>query len=927
MKKLIASLLILALGLGLIWSSKAIKQNPEKITTGIAALKGNCTPYTRRCRLIAPIVTEAQTVSYGLKRENFSKDELPIIRVYMSDGAIAKLQDKRRSVFDKQQPIHISNKEDWVKGEAIVEFENRKEKSKTRMRLKGDWPDHLAFPRKLSLRIKTRSGGYLFGMKALSVQHPSTRSFGMGPMVLAHMDRHDILSPRQRFVDMYVNDIPVGVMSMEEHFGKEMIEAHDRRDGPLLAISEDPMWAQWDVNYNRSPIEQARGINFFGYRDGTIKDYNESKFDYGSIATQNRLRGETLLRDFLEGREPARNVFDFDRLAKFFVLTNIWNGCHGLIWHNRRFYFNPISGLLEPVSFDNNAIPYRYKMCIDVDIQASFQDPLFVDAVRSALDEVKMELESEEFEEFMAAKQSKIQKAFSLEHFSTLAGKVSPSTVVKPATLLVNWNALAKDIEGNLTVDSEITTSKPVGFYGYSKNSYLFADQGPIDLEFLKVQDDIVDPFSARYFYEGEKGTLAFRNLTLDEITLQSVFAHTRSSGTNKLEFEEIVMNPQDRPKNAIELPLSISQEKFADIKSMTIEYLHKGKVLTRKVDIQYRKISAGFVQDPIAALSDMSPAIKISNPLNRIVFDRGVHNISQSISLPMGVSVVIEAGAEINFTDGALLKINGPLSISGKADQPVLINVRSNLTKGNMGAWGGILVSKAKTRSIVQHLKLTGTGKQNLNSRQGYFGMTGCLSFYESDVDIVNADFINAQCEDALNIVKADFKIDKMLIKGARADAFDSDFSTGLITDSDFVASGNDGVDVSGTLLNLDNIRMTKIGDKAISVGEKSTLLAENIDIDGAVLGIVSKDLSKATANNVRFSNLKGTALMGYIKKAEYGPSAINCQQCKFDGGFTRTGVQEGNTIILNGEPVTGTTLSRQQMLDAGLIVEGLSQ
>ena len=39
------------------------------------------------------------------------------------------------------------------------------------------------------------------------------------------------------------------------------------------------------------------------------------------------------------------------------MLVNTWNSCHGAGYHNRRFYFNPTTNLLEPIAFDNGPKP------------------------------------------------------------------------------------------------------------------------------------------------------------------------------------------------------------------------------------------------------------------------------------------------------------------------------------------------------------------------------------------------------------------------------------------------------------------------------------------------------------------------------------------------------------------------------------------
>jgi hypothetical protein len=45
-------------------------------------------------------------------------------------------------------------------------------------------------------------------------------------------------------------------------------------------------------------------------------------------------------------------VFDLAQTAQQYALIDLFGAYHSLIWHNRRYYFNPITQLLEPVVFD-----------------------------------------------------------------------------------------------------------------------------------------------------------------------------------------------------------------------------------------------------------------------------------------------------------------------------------------------------------------------------------------------------------------------------------------------------------------------------------------------------------------------------------------------------------------------------------------------
>ena len=70
-------------------------------------------------------------------------------------------------------------------------------------------------------------------------------------------------------------------------------------------------------------------------------------------------------------------------------------------------------------------------------------------------------------------------------------------------------------------------------------------------------------------------------------------------------------------------------------------------------------------------------------------------------------------------------------------------------------------------------------------------------------------------------------------------------DFSDGLIENTEFINSGNDAIDISGSNVQVNDVEIIKVGDKAISAGEKSLLKGENILIKDSEIAYASKDLS----------------------------------------------------------------------------------
>jgi hypothetical protein len=279
---------------------------------------------------------------------------------------------------------------------------------------------------------------------------------------------------------------------------------------------------------------------------------------------------------------------------------------------------------------------------------------------------------------------------------------------------------------------------------------------------------------------------------------------------------------------------------------------------------------------------------------------------------------VEILPGAVLEFKKGARLKVNGPIRALGSEDLPIKLVVDSDPNLGLLGSWGGLLISEASQESILRHTHVTGVAVDYFSARQDSYGLTGCITFYKSNVRIEHSKFIGLQCEDALNIVDSDFELDHVEFVGVSADAFDSDFSMGILTNASFRNVMNDGLDLSGSNVEVRAARFFNIGDKAISTGEKSALVASELVIDDSETGVVSKDKSVVNISSSSFRKVKN-ALMAYEKKAEWGPAEIHCNNCEFDDVASVAVEQYGSRITLNGNEISPSPFTRKQLQIAG--------
>ena len=181
---------------------------------------------------------------------------------------------------------------------------------------------------------------------------------------------------------------------------------------------------------------------------------------------------------------------------------------------------------------------------------------------------------------------------------------------------------------------------------------------------------------------------------------------------------------------------------------------------------------------------------------------------------------------------------------------------------------------------------------------------LTGAVTFYESEIELHNCTFLNAQTEDALNLVRSPFLLKNSLIQGASFDGLDVDFSKGEIRDCTWRNIGNDGIDFSGSIVKLYGCDVKNAGDKGISVGEESRIDIFSASVTGANIGMSAKDLSEVKVRKIWLNQCnQGIAL--YRKKPEYGPANVQIEDYVAKDVKRLHMVETGSELLLKGKSV----------------------
>ncbi len=154
--------------------------------------------------------------------------------------------------------------------------------------------------------------------------------------------------------------------------------------------------------------------------------------------------------------------------------------------------------------------------------------------------------------------------------------------------------------------------------------------------------------------------------------------------------------------------------------------------------------------------------------------------------------------------------------------------------------------------------------------------GLTGCVTFSNLILNNVSISADESSCEDTVNLINVSGYLNEISIKNAFSDGLDVDFSNLKINNVKVISAGNDCVDFSAGKYFLINAILENCGDKAVSIGEKSTAEISNIYAKRSDTGIASKDSSITVIEKNKFENLN-TCISVYNKKQE------------FDGGIVK--------------------------------------
>ncbi|MDG1843577.1 MAG: CotH kinase family protein [Nitrospinaceae bacterium] len=780
--------------------------------------------------------------------------DLPDVYIDIKFKFLRKLQEKRKESL--QRGVLITTKGDYVP--AKIRHEGRTVKVK--MRLKGDWARNSS-DKKMSFRVQVKNGDHFLGMRRFSLQNPKARIYDGDRLFFEAIKREGILAPRHSFVDLTVNGTKMGIMALEEHFSKELLESQRRRAGVILKFDESMVWL--------AESEASKGRGFEGvydnYKNATIKPFRLNRIKSSKKLTNELESATRLLRAFVDGALKPSQVFDPILMGRFIAVGDFWGAWHGLRWHNLRFYYNAITGYLEPIGFDAG-IAYNQKPA---------HDPTAEPIVTKILDD-------------------SIRKVY-METLERLIEEAKDGTTAHWVEGLTNNNlkALHKEYFWLEGVDLDLLTQ--------------WAEQ---KLNSVKRKDLLYPKILQVYLVKNEMDYyLELQNpLPYDVIVTDIQLLNVSKNNPVKLQFEEASLFPFILASSEIggmptEKKIHL-QRKDIDVGTqfMVTANIKGDREIHAIKSLLYfsNAIKPILPQPTLAKTLSQHSYLKVDKKRNILRVKSGQWQVNSWLVVPEGFELLLSEGTTLNFKSSAGLLARGPVTIKGTKDSPVILQGMRNSTKANY--WQGIFVMNSESPSHWSHVKI----KNTKGIKNNDWVVSAGVTFYESDVYLKNVTFSENRCEDALNIIRSTFDLMDVDIKNAISDGLDADFSNGVVTGGIFknlgFAGGGDGIDLSGSRITITGTRFLNIADKAISVGEESYLISDQLSIQKVGVGIVSKDGSHTTVQNSEVMETKIAGLMAYTKKPVYPLATLHAKDITFKNSTPNALVQKGNEVMLGG-------------------------
>ncbi len=790
------------------------------------------------------LYNSGQTQHFVPMLKDLSAFDFSFIRNY-TKGQLAELDEMKIDIKFKHL-LRIEYLRDQAVKEKFINPAFKEEEFPAKLAYKGKTYDvkialtgmvsrtHLGNPAKWSFEVKARGDNTIAGMKRFAMLVPTARGYMTDWLSFELMKERGLMGMRVDFAEVSINGKSSGVFYMEERFDKHLIENNALREGIIFKLEKE------------------------------LQPYRESKLMAEPDTRAQVLLMKRLWQDVMAGDLPPSQFFDMEKMAKLFVITDLMNNQHPLNKANLRFYFNPVTGLAEPIAREFEDLSKRDP----ADMRMFLEKPIPFTR------------------HYWLEQESILGLIYNNDVFKRLY--IQELEVVCQEKFLDGF--FARNNDKLNTVLHKVYRTLP--FYKFPKEQ-LYANQQHIRAVFFPEKAELI-----AWLDQKQEGALSVRLENQQDLPLE--VSHLSWKDHSFFPEKPLIIDSRAREGNhklhlygfRIPAGLSLPDSLLPELK---VHY-HKLGLETGKKAVPVFPASGAHALSHPAELADRAANyaafsfIKEKAGENTITIPAGQWALSSDLVIPGNKRLQIEAGARIDLSKHARVISYSPVFSLGTEQKPVVVT-------SSDGTGEGLAVIQAGQRSYLSH-----THFERLSS--GPEEKAVAVAFYESPVTIFACSFSASQgAGDFLAIVRADFSIDQSQFKDIQASAFGCGNCSGAVAHSSFVNIGKDAMAFSGAEVDLSNIFMNQIGEKGISAGQGSEVSARWLDIRNAAMAVASENRSRVLISDTQLANNQVGIHLSQDRPG-FEPAYASAERVDIQQSETPYSVGAQTELVVNGKP-----------------------
>lgn len=374
------------------------------------------------------------------------------MQLLLSDADYDFLKKKRQEAIDRG--IQINDGDNYVPCQVVYNGDT----CEGEMRLKGHMTDHLEGD-KWSFRLKTERE--VMGMYRFSLQNPATRNYAYEWVYHELLNQEGIIHLKYDFIALKLNDKDLGIYAVEEHFGQHVLRDNQRAPGAILRWNPELYWSHRISELDGTYLDEG----YSGYGASFAEPYDGGVVKRDTLLIKNYQQGAALLEAFRRGEKSTAAVFDVDKMARFHAVIDLVGGYHSLDWSDIKFYYNSLSGKIEPVGYESFSVRETLKIAgqrTPEDYATTgfdyhdrlFADPVFFKAYIQNLERIASPAYFDRFSESIQTqldqKRGILAKEFAYIKFSFLPYYDNITRIQRNLTLPKAFHAFLEDFNDSL---------------------------------------------------------------------------------------------------------------------------------------------------------------------------------------------------------------------------------------------------------------------------------------------------------------------------------------------------------------------------------------------------------------------------------------------------------------------------------------------